>query len=139
MQHQRHQPGEQDRVHVQVRENLRQRVRQSAGFQDGVERAARADNQQNVGDRAKAVLGVRQHRAHAHVLADAQQVVGDKHGDEHGGDRVADKLQQRIQRAVFCHIQFSDGLHQHQGNRQQHRKQRGAQRRQGMLFPHLQV
>ena len=101
MQHQRHQPGEQDRVHVQVRENMRQRVRQSAGFQDGVKRAARADNQQNVGDRAEAVLGMRQHRAHAHMLAYPQQVVGDKHGDKHRGDRVADKLQQRIQRAVF--------------------------------------
>ncbi|SAJ05759.1 Uncharacterised protein [Enterobacter cloacae] len=80
-----------------------------------------------------------QHCAHAHVLADPQQVVGDKHGDKHRGDRVADKLQQGIKRAFFCHVQLGNGFHQHQGNRQQHGEQRGAQRRQGVFFPHLQV
>ncbi|VAL70572.1 Uncharacterised protein [Enterobacter kobei] len=124
---------------MQVRENMRQRLRQTAGFKDGVERAARTDNQQNVGDRAKAVLRMGQHCAHAHVLADPQQVVGKKHGDKHRGDRVADKLQQGIQRAFFCHVQLGNGFHQHQGNRQQHGEQRGAQRRQRVFFPHLQV
>ena len=37
-------------------------------------------------------------------------------------DRVADKLQQGIQRAFLRHIELSEGLHQHQNNRQQHRK-----------------
>ncbi len=87
---------------MQVRENMRQRLRQTTDFKDGVERPARTDNQQNVGDRAKAVLRMDQHCAHAHVLADPQQVVGDKHGDKHRGDGVADKLQQGIQRAFFA-------------------------------------
>jgi hypothetical protein len=56
MQNQRHQPGQQNRVHMQVRQNHRQRIGQAAGFQDRVERAACADNQQDIGDRAKAVF-----------------------------------------------------------------------------------
>ncbi|VAL70571.1 Uncharacterised protein [Enterobacter kobei] len=85
------------------------------------------------------MLGVRQHRPHAHMLADPQQVVGDKHGDKHRGDRVADKFEERIQRTFFCHIQLGNGLHQHEANWQQNRKQRGAQRREGVFFPHLEV
>lgn len=82
---------------------------------------------------------MRQQGAHAHILADTQHVVGHKDGDKHGGDRVADKLQQHIQRAAFGHIQFGDGFYQHQADRQQHRKQRGAQRRQGLFFAHFEI
>ena len=126
-------------MHIQVRQNVRQGIGQAAGFEDGVKRAARADNQQNVGDGAKAMLGMGQHRTHPHMLAQPQQVIGDEHGDEHGGDRVTDKFQQRIQRAFSCHIQLGEGLHQHQADGQQHGKQRGSQRGQRVFFTNVEV
>ncbi|MNH33560.1 hypothetical protein D3C79_940880 [compost metagenome] len=80
-----------------------------------------------------------QQGSHPHLLTQPQQVVGDKHRNKHRRDRVADKLQQRIQGAGFRHIQFGEGFHQHQADGQQDGKQRGTQRRQGMLLPHVQV
>ena len=96
MQNQRHQPGQQNRVHIEVRQNYRQRIGQTAGLQDGVEGPACADNQQDIGDRAEAVFRMRQQGAHAHILTDAQHVIGHKDRDKHGGDGVTDKFQQHI-------------------------------------------
>ena len=117
MQDKRHQPGQQNRVHIKVRQDHRQVIGQAAGFQNRVECAAGADNQQDVGDGPKAVFGMSQQNAHPHLPTDAEHVIGDKDGDKHRGDGVADKFQHCIQRAAFRHIQFSDGFHQHQANR----------------------
>ncbi|GAR59818.1 hypothetical protein NGUA15_01592 [Salmonella enterica] len=73
------------------------------------------------------------------MLAQTEYVIRHKDSDKHRGDRITDKLQQRIQRAVFRHIQFSDGFHQHQANRQQNGKQRCAQRRQGVFGAHFKI
>ena len=102
---------------MQIREDHRQAIGQAAGFQNRVERATRANNQQNISNRSEAVFSMGQQDAHPHLATNTKNVISDKNGNKHRGDRVADKFQQHIQRAAFSHVQFSDGFHQHQPNR----------------------